>query len=135
MTSHKKVTSNILAVFSVQKFVWFVFIYAIKINFALIDLELRIFGNFTAKEVIGETPLETPEMRKKLEEELANMVKKLEATNLTELNEILEEQIEIKQKLGSLTGAMALAQNKIQLFMNFISKYIDEIKSQINKHQ
>jgi hypothetical protein len=44
---------------------------------------------------------------------------------------ILQEQIKIKLELDRLSGAMALSQSKIQMFTEFLTKYIDKIESRL----
>ena len=98
----------------------------------MINLDSKVFGNFTKKEIIGETPKNlTPE---KFENQLNRMLENLESKNTSELKEILESSKKIRNHLGSITGAMALDQKKIKLCIDFLSKYIKELESRLAKN-
>ena len=98
----------------------------------MIDLDSKVFGKFTKKEIIGETPnnltLET------FEKQLKEMLENLNSKNSSELEEILDSSKNIRNHLGSITGAMALDQKKIRLCIDFLSKYIIEIESRLAKN-
>ena len=98
----------------------------------MVDLNMRVFESFTFKDVIGETPPVGPEMAKKVEVEVQSLVKGLANKSKESLEETLDEQLRIKRELNRLSGAMALSQSKIRLFVEFITKYISEIESRIN---
>lgn len=97
----------------------------------MVNLNMKVFENFTFKEIIGEVPPLGPEIITKLENEFSTLTKKLENKNKTELQEILQEQLAIKLALDKLSGSMALSQAKMELFTQFLAKYIDKIKSRI----
>ena len=98
----------------------------------MINLDSKVFGNFTKKEIIGETPKNLSS--ESFEKQLGEMLENLNSKNSSELEEILESSKNIKNHLGSITGAMALDQKKIKLCMDFLSKYIDEIESRLAKN-
>jgi phosphoglycerate-specific signal transduction histidine kinase len=97
----------------------------------MVDLNMRVFERFIFAEIIGETPQPSPEIRKQLQSELSSAIKGLETKNHSELQEILEHQKAIKRQLNKLTGAMALSQEKINLFLESITKYIEEVESRL----
>jgi hypothetical protein len=94
---------------------------------------MKVFETFTFKEIIGEVPPLGPEIITKLENEFSALVKKLENKNQTELQEILQEQLKIKLELDRLYGSKALAQPKMQLFAEFLTKYVDKIQNLIKQ--
>ena len=94
----------------------------------MVNLNMKIFENFTFKEIIGDTPPLEPEMRTKLEKEFSALTKNLENKSQTQLQETLQEQLKIKRQLDRLSGAMALSQPKMDMFHEFLIKYIKEIK-------
>ncbi|HSA98745.1 MAG TPA: hypothetical protein VLF17_06670 [Candidatus Nitrosotenuis sp.] len=98
----------------------------------MVDLNMRVFESFAFKDIIGETPLAGPEMEKKIETEVRSLVKNLTNKDKKDLEKTLAEQLKIKRELDRLSGAMALSQSKIRLFVEFITKYISEIESKIN---
>lgn len=97
----------------------------------MVNLNMKVFEIFTFKEIIGEVPPLGPEIRTALENEFLTLTKNLENKNRTELEEMLQEQIKIKSELDRLSGAMALSQPKMQLFTEFLAKYIDKIESRL----
>jgi hypothetical protein len=97
----------------------------------MVNLNMKVFENFTFKEIIGEVPPLGPEIVTKLENSFSTLTKNLENKNQIELQEILQEQLAIKLALDRLSGSMALSQPKMELFAKFLTKYIDKIKSQI----
>ena len=94
---------------------------------------MRVFENFTFKEIIGEVPPLDSKMKIKLENEFLILTKNLENKNQTKLQEILQEQIKIKVELDRLSGAVALSQPKMQMFTEFLTKYINNIKSRLKQ--
>lgn len=99
----------------------------------MVDLNMRVFENFTFKEIIGEVPPLGPEIITKLENEFSELTKNLENKNQAELQDILQDQIKIKLELDRLSGAMALSQPKMQMFTEFLTKYIDKIESRLKQ--
>ena len=100
----------------------------------MVDLNMKVFETFTFKEIIGEMPPLGPEMTRKIETEVLSLVKSLANKNQKDLEETLAEQLIIKRELVRLSGAMALSQPKIHLFIEFITKYIAEIESRLNSN-
>ncbi len=98
----------------------------------MVNLKMRVFESFALMDIIGETPPVGPEMTRKIEAEMLSLVKNLTNKNQKGLEETLTEQLKIKRELVRLSGAMALSQPKIQLFIEFITKYIAEIESKLN---
>ena len=96
---------------------------------------MRIFESFAFKDVLGETPPAGPEMARKIEDEVQHLVKNLTNKGKKDLGGILAEQQKIKRELDRLTGAMALPQSKVHLFIESIAKYILEIESKMNSAQ
>ena len=99
----------------------------------MVNLNLKVFESFAFREIIGETPPLEPEMRAKLEKEFSTLAKNLEKKNQTELQDILQEHLTIKRELDKLSGAMALSQPKIQMFTEFLTKYIDAVESRLRQ--
>lgn len=97
----------------------------------MVNLNMRVFESFAFKDIIGEIPLAGPEMTKKIETEVQSLIKNLTNKNQKDLEETLAEQLRIKRELVRLSGAMALSQSKIRLFIEFITKYITEIESRM----
>lgn len=97
----------------------------------MVDLSMRVIGKFTFSEIIGETPLPSPEIRKQLEDELKDAIRNLQTKSRSELQEILQHQNSVKRELNRLTGAMALSQEKISLFLESITKYVAAIESRL----
>ncbi len=99
----------------------------------MVNLNMKVFENFTFKEIIGEIPPLGPEIMAKLENEFSTLTKNLENKNQAELQEILQEQLTVKLALDRLSGSMALSQPKMELFAKFLTKYIDQIKSRMKQ--
>ncbi len=97
----------------------------------MVDLNMPVLQSFTFKQVIGELPQADHELRKKIEDEVLFLIKSLPTKSKSELGEILSNHLKIKQELDRQAGAMALDQPKIELFREFITKYIKEIESRL----
>ncbi len=95
------------------------------------DLNMKVLESFTIKEVIGEIP-ESPQIRRRLEDELDRLLRDLSGKNQIELQDTLKQQKIVKRELDIRSGAMALSQEKIQMFSEAITKYISEIESRIS---
>ncbi len=95
------------------------------------DLNAKVFGNITLKEVIGEIPSRA-EIENSLNQELENLLNELNEKDENQLKILLENQNEMKRQVDSRPGAMALSQDKIALFVEFCKKYTDAINSKIN---
>lgn len=95
------------------------------------DLNMKVLESFTIKEVIGEVP-ESLQIRRRLEDELDRLLRDLSGKNQIELQDTLKQQKIVKRELDIRSGAMALSQEKIQMFSEAITKYIAEIESRIS---
>ena len=96
------------------------------------ELERKVFGNVMTKTIIGADPPENPDTKNILENELEVLVKELGSKSKVDLEELLEQQKIAEKHINSRPGAMALAQNKIQLFNKYNKKYVQTIKEKLN---
>jgi hypothetical protein len=97
----------------------------------LMELDRRVFGKITTKEIIGAFPPAVPDTKNLLDNELNQLTSQLESHSKQDLQKLLEDQ-EIAQKhVNSRPGAMALAQDKIRLFSEYNQKYIQTIKDKL----
>jgi len=97
----------------------------------LLELNKKIFGKITTKEIIGAEPPEIPDTKDTLEKELVILLAELESQPKENLMKLLEEQKIVEKHINSRPGAMALAQNKIQLFNEYNKKYVQTIKEKL----
>ncbi len=97
----------------------------------MLELDKKIFGKITTKEIIGAEPPEIPDTKDILEKELVILLAELESQSKENLENILEQQKIIEKHVNSRPGAMALAQNKIKLFNEYNKKYIQTIKEKL----
>jgi len=97
----------------------------------LTELDRKIFGQITTNEIIGAYPAAIPDTKNLLESELQNLTSKLESQTKDTLQKLLEEQQIAEKHVNSRPGAMALAQDKIQLFTEYSQKYIQTINKKI----
>ena len=97
----------------------------------MVELDKKVFGNITTKEIIGADPPEIPDTKNNLEKELATLLAELESTPKMNLGKLLDEQKSAEEHINSRPGAMALAQNKIQLFNKYNEKYVQSIKEKL----
>ena len=98
----------------------------------LTELDKKVFGNITTKEIIGSDPPAIPDTRDLLENELNLLLLELESIPSTNLESILEEQDIAEKHVNSRPGAMALAQDKIKLFNEYNEKYVKTVKQKLN---
>ena len=98
----------------------------------MLELDKKVFGNILTREIIGAEPPLDPDTKEIFEKEFSILTKELKSKSQTELTRILEEQTKARDHLNSRPGAMALAQNKIQLFNEYNEKYIKMIEGIIN---
>lgn len=95
------------------------------------ELNRKVFGKITTKEIIGAFPPAVPDTKNLLDNELNQLTSQLESHSKEDLQKLLEDQ-EIAQKhVNSRPGAMALAQDKIRLFSEYNQKYIQTIKDKL----
>ncbi|WP_299292767.1 hypothetical protein [Nitrosopumilus sp.] len=97
----------------------------------MLELDKKVFGEITTKEIIGADPPAIPETKERLEKELENLLSQLESIPKENLEKLLEQQNDFDSHINSRPGAMALAQNKIQLYNDFSGKYVDAIKKKL----
>lgn len=97
----------------------------------MLDLDKKVFGSITTKEIIGADPPALPDTKENFEKELATLLVELESTPKVNLEKLLEGQKIAENHINSRPGAMALAQNKIQLFNEYNEKYIQSIKKKL----
>ena len=97
----------------------------------MLELNKKIFGKITTKEIIGAEPPEIPDTKNTLEKELVILLAELESQPKENLIKLLEEQKIVEKHINSRPGAMALAQNKIQLFNKYNKKYVQTIKEKL----
>jgi hypothetical protein len=97
----------------------------------LLDLDKKVFGSITTKEIIGADPPAFPDTKENFEKELATLLVELESAPIVNLEKLLEEQKIAENHINSRPGAMALAQDKIQLFNEYNEKYIQSITKKL----
>ena len=97
----------------------------------MLELDNKIFGKITTKEIIGAKPPEIPDTKNILEKELAILLAELEFQSKENLENLLEQQKILEKNVNSRPGAMALSQNKIKLFNEYNKKYIQTIKEKL----
>jgi len=98
----------------------------------LIELDRKIFGQITLKEIIGASPPAIPDTKNLLDAELQHLTKKLEVQTTETLQKLLKEQKILENQVNSRSGAMALAQDKIQLFNQYSQQYIKRINQKLH---
>ena len=97
----------------------------------MLDLDRKVFGNITTKEIIGADPPAFPNTKENLEKELATLLVELELVSKINLEKLLADQKNSENHINSRPGAMALAQNKIQLFNEYSAKYVQSITEKL----
>jgi len=97
----------------------------------LFELDKKVFGKITTKEIIGAEPPAIPDTKDILEKELTILLAELKFQSKENLEKILEQQKITQKHMNSRPGAMALAQNKIKLFNEYNKKYIQIIKEKL----
>ncbi len=97
----------------------------------MLELDKKVFGKITTKEIIGAEPPAIPNTKNILEKELAILLAELKSKSKENLEKILEQQKIIQKHVNSRPGAMALAQNKIELFNEYNKKYVQRIKEKL----
>ena len=98
----------------------------------MLELDKKVFGNITTKEIIGADPPAIPDTKDNFEKELSTLLSELESTPKENLEQLLEEQKISGAHVDSRPGAMALAQDKIQLFIEYNEKYMQAIKEKLD---
>lgn len=95
------------------------------------ELDRKVFGKITTKEIVGASPPAIPDTKNLLELELKHLTSQLESQSKEELQKILEHQHIAEKLVNSRPGAMALAQDKIRLFTEYSQKYIQTINQKL----
>ena len=98
----------------------------------MIQLDKKVFGKITTKEIIGAEPPAVPDTKDIFEKEFVVLIRELESQPRNILEKFLEQQNDAEKHINSRPGAMALAQNKIKLFNEYNYKYILEIKKKLD---
>ena len=98
----------------------------------MLELDKKVFGTITTKEVIGAVPPTIPDTQNNFEKELAILLAELTSYSKIDLERLLEEQEIAEAHINNRPGAMALAQDKIQLFNVFNQKYVKAIKKKLD---
>lgn len=101
----------------------------------MIELDKKIFGKITIKEIIGSSPPAMPDTKNVLEAELEHLINYLGTQTPEKLQELLKEQENAQALVNSRPGAMALAQDKIRLFIEYNQKYIQTINNKLQSTQ
>lgn len=95
------------------------------------ELDKKIFGQITTKEIIGASPPAFPDTKNLLEKELKILLLQLESRSKEDLQKLIDEQKSAENLVNSRPGAMALAQDKIQLYTEYSQKYIKSINEKL----
>ena len=98
----------------------------------MLELDKKVFGTITTKEVIGADPPTVPDTQNNFENELVILLAELASYSKIDLEKLLEEQKIAETHVNNRPGAMALAQDKIQMFNVFNQKYVKAIKEKLN---
>jgi len=98
----------------------------------VLELDKKVFGTITTKEVIGANPPAIPDTQDNFEKELAILLAELTSYSKIDLEKLLEKQKTAEAHINNRPGAMALAQDKIQLFNVFNQKYVKSINEKLN---
>jgi len=98
----------------------------------LTELDKKIFGKITIKEIIGAIPPAIPDTKNLLENEFQNLISELNSQTKDNLTKLLKEQQIANIQINSRPGAMALAQDKIRLFTEYNQKYIQTINEKLD---
>ncbi len=97
----------------------------------MLELDKKVFGKITTKEIIGAEPPAIPDTKDILEKELKILLAELESQPKENLVKLLEQQKITEKHMNSRPGAMALSQNKIKLFNEYNKKYVQTIKEKL----
>ena len=97
----------------------------------MIDLNESAFGKIKVCEILGASP-DIKNISNMLECEIASLRKNLKNLSKNELELVKTRQAKIASEINSRPGAMALPQNKISLFTECNTRYIEFIEEEIN---
>lgn len=93
----------------------------------MIDLNRKVFGKITAKEIIGSMPSK-PELEKILADELRLLLRESETKTDIEVRDLIIQQNEKQSDVNSRPGAMAWSQEKIKVFTEYSEKYRKDLE-------
>ena len=96
----------------------------------MIDLERKVFGEITVKEIIGSFPSES-DTEEILKLEFNKLIELLKSYSSVELRKILSYQQNSEKEVNSKPGSMALSQSKIRLFTKYSQQYIEAINDEL----
>ena len=88
----------------------------------LIELDKKVFGKITTKEIIGSDPPAIHDTRDLLENELKILLTELESTSTNNLEKIIEEKNIEEKYINSRHGEMELDKDKIKLLNEYNEK-------------
>ena len=97
----------------------------------MLELNKKVFGKITTKEIIGADPPAIPDTDSILKNEFTILLEELKSQPKKNLEKLLEQQKIAEAHVNSRPGAMALAQDKIQLFNEYNNKYIQTIQEKL----
>jgi len=97
----------------------------------MVNLGIRVFDRYVIQDILGESPPADKKLQEILEDEISKLIQNLDAKSNSELQEILSQHLKAKQEMTKFSGAQALDQSKIEMFHEFLSKYITAIESKI----
>lgn len=97
----------------------------------MLELDKKVFGKITTKEIIGSDPPAIPDTNNILKNEFTILLEELKLQPKENLEKLLEQQKIAETHINSRPGAMALAQDKIQLFNEYNNKYIQIIQEKL----
>jgi len=97
----------------------------------MVNLDIRVFENYTLQDILGEMPPADKKLEQSLSQQTTRLIQNLDSKSNSELQEILAQHQRAKQEMTKFSGAMALDQSKIEMFHDFISKYIQAIQSRL----
>lgn len=95
------------------------------------ELDRKVFGKITTKEIIGASPPAIPDTKNLLDTEFVQLTNELKSHTKEDLQKLLDDQEIAAKHVNSRPGAMALAQDKIRLFTEYNQKYIQTIKDKL----
>lgn len=93
----------------------------------MIDLNRKVFGRITAKEIIGSMPSKL-ELEKILADELRLLLQESKTKTDIEVRDLVTKQKEKQFEVNSRPGAMAWSQEKIQVFTEYSEKYQKDLE-------
>ena len=97
----------------------------------MLELDKKVFGRITTKEIIGAAPPALPDTRDILEKELELLLAQLASLSRENLEKLLVQQHTAQTHINDRPGAMALAQTKIRLFNSYNHRYLQAIEQKL----